>query len=765
MPTPAHVLTPASLLRALRSTSARTSARLAFFAWVSLVALWPYLATADALNDFRDAQYFTLFEDVARLTVVKYHQLPLWNPYYCGGTYLLGTPSARFVSPTFLASLLFGVERADAIIAFAMTIVGMEGIWRYARARGGSSTGAMLAAPAFALSGLFAHNPVLGWTNFYSFELLPWAAFGLRLAVAGSVRGALVAGAAVAWMIGFGGTYSAPLALLVGVVELGDWLVRRKRWHDPRAVAAAVGMTAIAGALAAAGGLVRLWPVAQVLASGPRLLGTTDGNALPTIAKMLFNGELLVGAFAIPPALLGATRPRARALLAASFLLVWLAMGFAVHPSAFALLRKIPPYTMLRAPERFLALFAMYYAVLAAIGVRALGSWTRGRGRGMRAPWPALVGCGFLVANLVPMTVDQHLRLGERKLMAAPTAIAGDFRQARGNRWLAAFYPGIERGTLSCFDDYDIPQSAALRANLAQDEYVDPAIGKVTRVAWSPNRIDLHVELTKPGRVMVNQNWHPGWRASTGVVVWDDGRLAVDLPAGSHDLALRFLPASALGGAGATLLALAAGVLLWRRWPGRTGPTDRRGWSRTVLLAAAPFLAPLVTLGALREPPTPPPKLVTPTGDALVASDVPASSTKMRARLARGVELDGAQVRLSGGSSEPSLTIELDWKATERVERGLGVFIHVEVDGQDGVNVDHVRISGVAPLEDLPVDAVLRDVVPPIAIPAPKKPPTALRVYVGLWRARGDGSRVGVVDGGGAKVDDDRILVASFTLP
>jgi hypothetical protein len=736
--------------------------RLAVFSAIALVATWPLLSTADSMNDFRDTQYFTLFEEAARLSVAKYHELPLWNPYYCGGTYLLGTPSARFVSPTFLATLAFGVVRADALIAFAMSVVGMEGLWRYARSRGAPAYAAMLAAPAFALSGLFAHNPLLGWSNFYSFELIPWAAFGLRRALAGSVRGAVIAGLAVTWMIGHGGTYPAPMTLLVGLVELASWLALRRRWRQPRAIAAALGMATLAGLLAAGGSMVRLWPVAQVLMAGPRLLGTTEGHSFFKLGQMLFDGDYLVGAVALPAVLVGVLRPRARPLVIAGLLLGWLAMGYAIRPSAFELLRKIPPYTMLRSPERFLTLFAIYYAVVAALGTRALEAWTRRR---RRAPWPALVACGLLVLNLVPLFVNQHRRLAERKLMAPPSDVAGEFRQARGNRWLSAFYPGIGRGTLSCFDDYDIPQSAALRGDLPNEEQLqDATAGTVKRVSWSPNRIELHAELARPARIVVNQNWHPGWRASVGTVVDDEGRMAVDVPAGSQDVTLRFLPRSAVGGGCATLLALAVCALLWRRWKGGTGPSTRRQWASTFAFAAVPLFAPLCAFAFMHEPAPPPPRLVTPTGEPIVADDLPEGTIRLHARLEGGVTLEGATARMEGKPGEPALALELDWKLDSHVERGLGVFIHVEGEGMDNINVDHVRISGVTPLEDLPLGVTLRDVVPLIAVPAPKKS-TAVRIYVGLWRARGDGSRLQVLDGGGAKVDGNRVLAAAVTMP
>ena len=137
----------APVYRGLRWFCAHRAARLSFFLTIALIARWPLLSTAGALTDFRDAEYLTLFEESARITVVKFHQIPLWDPYYCGGIPALSTPSAHFASPTFLLTLLFGTLRAESLIAFAMTVVGLEGAFAYARARGATSLGATFAAP------------------------------------------------------------------------------------------------------------------------------------------------------------------------------------------------------------------------------------------------------------------------------------------------------------------------------------------------------------------------------------------------------------------------------------------------------------------------------------------------------------------------------------------------------------------------------------------------------------------------------------------
>jgi len=47
-------------------------------------------------------------EERPPLSVAHFHQLPLWNPYECGGTPMIGDPQSRVLTPFFLIHLLFG---------------------------------------------------------------------------------------------------------------------------------------------------------------------------------------------------------------------------------------------------------------------------------------------------------------------------------------------------------------------------------------------------------------------------------------------------------------------------------------------------------------------------------------------------------------------------------------------------------------------------------------------------------------------------------
>jgi hypothetical protein len=753
-----------------RRLAASTWTRLAVFTAVAVISKWFWLSSAGAMVDFRDAQYVTLFEDAARISVLDFHELPLWNPYYCGGIYSLSTPSARFSSPTFLLTLVFGVLRASPLLAVLACVCGLEGMYRYARSVGASPLGAMVGAPAFALSGFFARSGAFEWINFLGFELLPWAALGVRRALDGDVRGAVLAAVAIGWMTCFGGTYAAPYMLLVALWELGSALIRFRR--DRGRIAPAVAMLTLTAMLSAAIAAVRLWPIGEALSHSPRLISALEGNGPLTIFHSLFGvklpmrGDFLVGVLVLPLALLGAaTSRRSLSLAFAAALWIWLASGYASHPSGYRLLRTIPPYTMLRSPERFLVPFSLAYAGLCARGFSALERIARRRG------WsPHVVASVLSLAILnASALIDNDWGWQRGRLLLQPPAprieasAKNDFAEARGNRWLGAYYPTMNRGTLSCFDDYPVPQSATLRGDLPREEaLVDDSAGTLSRRSWSPNRISLHVELKRAARVIVNQNWHPGWRSDLGTVQSDEDRLAIDLPQGSHDVTLRFLPRSAVGGGAATLLALLGCVPLWRFGTKRGAHLSPRQWTSAFGLATIPLAVASIVFLAVPEVGRPVRTPVLPNGEPVAQPEPPTGAQQVGAEFEEGISLEAVRIVPRQSEDGPTLDFELDWRLDHPAPPGLGIFVHLEPDTGSPIALDHVALAGAAPFEALPPKMILRDCLPNVAV----APSRTYNVYVGLWRARRAGERLRVLLPGTARVDGDyRLLVTTVRVP
>jgi hypothetical protein len=771
VPPAPHVLTRAErAYAALRHAAANPVVRLAYFSVIALATFWAALDRANQLNIYQDAQHFTLFEDAARLSVARFHQLPLWNPYYCGGIAGLGTPSARFASPTFLLTLLFGAIRGATFASLLMTVLGLEGAYRYARAHGAGSLGAAMAAPVFAMSGIFAHATLVAWTNFFGFELVPWALIGIRLALRGSRRGVVLAALSMAWMVGLGGTYTAPLTLAAALFEVASMLVGQlgRRGRLAR-LSEAAWMGIAIFLLTAAASMLRLWPVAEGLQASPRLLGGTPGTSPMWVWRFLFGepknnfmkADFLIGLPVLPLVLWGVFRKRAIAPAIGMALFIWFAIGYYWgHASLFALLRTVPPYTMLRAPERFLVFVALAASTIAALGVRKLEAIGRKRPRYLAFAFAALA---LLLVDTALLVNLGWLRATARNMDPTPQGVERDFRQTRGNRWIAEYYPLMSRGSLTCFDDYDVAQTSALRADLPQEEYLkDADAGTVTRVQWSPNRIDLRVKLTKPARVYVNQNWHQGWRANVGDVVAEDGLLAVDLPAGDHDLTLRFQPRSAVAGMWTTALALAAaGIILWRsRREDHVAP----GWGRfgMIALAGAPLLVVPLSFALIHEPKRAPPPLVTPSGEPMLVDKPPEDTTPLGTHWENGIVLEAGHVEvIPPGEGHGTLAIvELDWRFDEPVPPGLGVFMQLDQE-KNHFATDHVLLSGVLLPEGAPLHTTVRDISEPIAIPQPKGPVT-WNVYAGMWRARRDMSRLRITQMGQATLSKGRVLVGTL---
>lgn len=764
MSSPAHH----RLIRALERGARRAPVRLLAWAVLALVATWPLLRAGAQLDAFRDAQVLVHYEEAARRSVVGFGELPLWDPWYCGGMYGLGTPQGRFVSPSFLLTLALGTLRAQPLIVFFMLVVGLEGAYRVARDKKATALAAAFAAPLFGLSGAFAVAPARGWINFMGFELLPWVLWGLHRALRGGPAGIAAGALAVFWVIGFGGTYAAPIAAVVCAYEVLAFAVSARK--NRRRLAVGLAGAAAMAVLAALMSAVRIWPVLETLHMSPRIIGGAPGMHAVRILRALLlpiadpahgdfgdDGTFHVGPLLVVPFALGLTMRRSRSLVLGAVVMLWLSSGYASYPALFDWLRALPLYSTLRYPERFLIPFALVACCLVAAGLSALHARAR-LGRGHK--W-LVVSLGLAVLSLGPHFFNHWTAASGRDFFAQAAPVAGEFHQARGNRWAVATFGTFDRGSLSCWDAYPVPQSPLLRANLADEVYLAaPEQGTARTIRWSPNRVDFEAHLAAPARVRVNQNWHPGWRATGGSVVSDEGLLAVDLPAGEHRVALRFVPRSAYAGGAATLVALAcAAALCWRQRK-KGNARGLRAFAPDLALAFAPLVPLALAAGLWREPAVPDARLLTPAGEAVVLDAPPAGATPAGARLQGGVELVAVRLDPPAPVAGGKVNIELYWRVGADVPAGLGVFLHIEPSQGERIMGDHATASGVLELDKAPRGKILRDVLE-LTLPDDARGKT-WDVWGGLWRQRGRGERMRVLDRGSLEVSADRLLVNRF---
>src|SRR4051812_25067636 len=141
---------------------------------VAAAFTWPVLSSGDAfgINDW-DLQL--LYGEAARRTLLVYHQLPDWNPWYCGGSALLANPSSTFLNPLFVLSLLFDVVHGAKLEVFAHLVIAMMGAWLLARRLGARGAAALLAPVVFGLSSVYSLHIATGHEIWLGQAFLPWA--------------------------------------------------------------------------------------------------------------------------------------------------------------------------------------------------------------------------------------------------------------------------------------------------------------------------------------------------------------------------------------------------------------------------------------------------------------------------------------------------------------------------------------------------------------------------------------------------------------
>ncbi len=756
-----------------RRLAERTAVRIAVFAVLATALLWPLLGSAGGANEFRDAQVMFLHERAAVLTVKQFGELPLWDPYYCGGLYGLGAAQSRFASPGFLASLVFGVERAEPIVVFFLTILGMEGTYRWLRLRVDDAFAAARIAPVFALSTHIAVAYFRGWTNFFGFELVPWVLLGITLAARGRASGLAIASIAFSFILGFGGTFAAPLIAVAAVVEALRAFFEQPGHRRGRAFGMLFAVATFMFAVSA----FRLLPLAETLAASPRIMAGTPGHPPKMILSFLTStlqvkdgdaedpGSFWVGpAFLALVALGGTDRKSIRALLIV-VLFVWLTAGYARKPALFALLRELPVFSALRYPERFLwigILFACEPAANAIVRIPFLGD-----GKNWR------LGANILLSLAILGTVAMQIRMfhdiaGQRRVEPIAIMRAESFRQARGNRWLASHYDGLGVGSLSCWETHPVSMSPRLRGDLAAEEYpADPALGTVSRVKWSPNQITLKASLAQAGRVYVNQNWHPGWHASVGNVVSEEGLLAIDVPAGENEIVLSFRPMSAIAGATVSAVALAALFLLLRRAQRGRVPFRRGAVLSTLVVVLAPWgvLAAFAFLS--KEPRFPQPTLRNPNGMPALVAETPPNMDPIGASFSLPFVLEGANLR--GPDALQNVAVSLYFKRTGSLPRTTALFVHIARREKDLVpegkaqffNADHQVVGGSFYLSDAPLGQIVQD---HFGVHVEKAARGTYDVWVGVGHVSGRRGRIPVTDPGRASVDDNLLNIGTFVV-
>jgi hypothetical protein len=566
-----------------------------------LPLLWLLFAFAVVAPTFAHPTYFAssydwrLFEtwlEAGRRSIVWYHQLPLWNPWTCGGQVYLANPQSLVATPTFLLVLIFGTALGAKLTLVTYYFCAFDGMYRLARHYGNSILGSMLAAILTGTGGWFALHFSEGHCTFFGAALFPYAMLFYRRAVAELPRikweWCIPLGAIAAWIAGDGGTSTPPMCIviLMTLATIDAIAQRTPRPYLPLIVAAAVGVLV---------GAVRVLPAMEFVLDHPRHLFESDANSPwdmirnaylwkgiePVQGKRYWFHEYSWRLPYITLPLLAWSLAVRRAWKVWIFILVGgvIVAGGALPYGPWWLLHHLPIFRDLRVPSRYQIMFALGVPLVCAaafddLRARLPQNWQRIVFAAVLIGAATVEGLWFDIVRYQHGLADAPVFDLPITLPAQPPRfyqVVGEWRSMMSNVF-------ANRGAIGC--DEEAPLQRALRldeGDVAQAKLEPPRAGRIEATDWTPNRVTLQLALDDAATVSVNENWNEHWRAyyDTGDEVpvirvgpklerdRDGGRLGARVPAGRHVLSFVYRPRSFVIGLILTLLSLPLAFVAW----------------------------------------------------------------------------------------------------------------------------------------------------------------------------------------------------------
>lgn len=555
-------------------------------------ALWELDRTG-----FGDWQQFQHQWEASYVSVARYGEAPMWNPWHCGGVILFGDPQLQAYSPLFWLVFPFGTTVGLKLFLLIHAALGFAGAYVFAQRRIGLGRyPAMLASLVWAGSGFFAWHGSGGHSAFLPFYFVPW----LLLAWEAASRDLRYV-AAVVGIMGLtvleGGVYPFPYFCLLLAFD-GLWRIAEGKAQAKSVVRA--GVLTVPLMVLVAG--FRLVPILNTMSRYPRPTAGDDALSFAEVWQMLTSREYdyafpgheyvwaeygtFIGVIAVALGLVGLWRcargDRDRRLLVIGTVLFGLLMmgrGSAVHP--WPLLHALPVYGSLRVPSRFAVLMTFYFGMAAGVGLQWALGWLRAR------RWPAdLFALRRAAPALIVLAVALHIAWGNGEVIARwegpplpsidPSSryVVTPFSEYGGY----ASFPARGVSTRGCYTGMTYPAAVGLRVgDVAQAWFVGEGREDAS-VRWrarTANTMALDVAVPEAAPTLeINQTWALGWRSDVGEVVRArNGLLHVtNLPAGEHTVRLRYRPddlgvaiALGLAGVGGTLSLLLVLTIRRRR--------------------------------------------------------------------------------------------------------------------------------------------------------------------------------------------------------
>jgi len=547
-----------------------------------------------------DWDYYLFNYAVARKTLLNHLQFPLWNPYYCGGNPLLANPQSFFLSPFFLVLLFFGELLGVKLLVLLHMFVGMAGAYFLGRQYGARGPAAFFPSLIFMMSAVYPLHIGTGHPIWFAQAFIPYVFIFLNLSRQKSFHIFWAAGSLA--LIFFTGNIYYFIFTVLGATLWCLLEALGKNWLP------ALVKLAVLGLITFIFTAVKLIPMIEMVLAYGKPVSDSSSPGFEVLYKALFSraqdlrSHQLTGqkwrwweygayigplpfVIIIGGLLLNLRRLWKEAIIFIFFLLITLGSGFYFWP----LLKSMPLLENLRSPYRMSIYCLLIGGIFGALLLTKIGSYGQKKGNKvipiLLPLLTAFIFVDLLMVNQVSLT---------RAFTIAPPSpedkAGQNFIQVRQKKRFKTFYQYshmydnflLNRGSVNCYERLKLPIKAIpaknwnnrLYKNYRGEYYFSNCNdgsfmakvdgNEVQQLLFSPNRQIFKVEkLTQPLCLLINQNYHQGWKATIdnssleGIKVESKkGLIMAHLPAGSYKLELYYRPLSFIIGLIITIMGL-----------------------------------------------------------------------------------------------------------------------------------------------------------------------------------------------------------------
>jgi len=546
--------------------------------------LFPIFENFDkwGIHDWDQHQFYN---GVPRKTILEYNQIPLWNPYYCGGNVMLANPQSGFLSPFYLTVLLFGVIHGLKINILFHLIFGMFGMYILSRHLKMGNMASYLPPFIFMLSGIFVSHMAVGHTNWLPMAFIPWVLY-FSIKSVKKIKYFPLASIFLVLMIFGGATRVFPLTILFLLIYFVLESLRNRNFVYLKRFLLISCLTLFMAS-------IKIFPVANLIKSDildyNHSFGVTNiqGFDFNMLLNSLLNHTLVKDPFAFYFAgqtfqwheynayigiialslscigLLFAFR-REWPLVITSFVFLLLSFGSNFVLNFFGIFGILPFFNTLHVPSRAIIIVIFCLSIFSGLFVSKLEYKKIGK----------------LVLFILILIVFINLIMVNGKILDKPFVVEPSKLNISKK-----FYQEIDetkdpnlpgsyrtysyflenKGVINCYEFVKL----LTRAKPIQDEnymgeayYLD--LNRTAEIiSFTPNKIRLKIDVTDPVKLVINQNFHSGWRVKNHEVIPYNGLISTTVYPSDNVVEFYYLPFSFLLGLFLTIIGLVFVILFY----------------------------------------------------------------------------------------------------------------------------------------------------------------------------------------------------------